>query len=293
MDGAIVVDKPEGWTSHDTVNKIRRFAGTKKVGHLGTLDPIATGVLPLVIGRATRLAQFYARSEKTYEMTVRFGFSTDSYDRSGIPTSPQTEPVITPGDLERFIGKFRGDFLQTPPPVSAKKVAGTPAYKLARKQIAVTLAPVEVSVSELTVLGIEGSEARMRVRCSAGTYMRAIAHELGEAMSCGAHVSGLRRAASGEFSLEQALTISELEFFAATGRLVEALIPAARMLPEFPTVFVEPVTVGQIRQGRDFTASTFQLNAGSLYVKAVSREGELIAVGKARLPRLYHPIVVL
>ena len=203
MNGIIVVDKPETWTSHDVVNRVRRLANTKKVGHLGTLDPIATGVLPLVIERATRLAQFYVRRDKLYEAVIRFGLSTDTYDRAGVPTSPQTQPpALDAAMLEPYLQRFRGKFLQTPPPVSAKKVAGRPAYELARKNIAVELAPVEVQVYELTVMGIEGPDVRVRAFCSAGTYLRAIAHELGREIGCGAHLLQLRRTESGDFSLQ-------------------------------------------------------------------------------------------
>ena len=171
MDGVIVVDKPEGWTSHDVVSKARRIVGEKRVGHLGTLDPIATGVLPLVIGRATRLAQFYTRSDKIYEALVRFGFSTDTYDRSGRPASPRTEPSIDIRDLERLLDNLRGESMQTPPPVSAKKVAGVRAYALARKQIPVELAPARIEIYELALLDFRGAEARIRASCSGGTYL--------------------------------------------------------------------------------------------------------------------------
>ena len=132
MDGVIVVDKPEGWTSHDAVNKLRRLAGTRRVGHLGTLDPLATGVLPLVVGRATRLAQFLMRGDKTYDAVVRFGYSTDTYDRDGTPTSPVTEPAVEHAKLEEAVEAFEGLLMQTPPPVSAKKIGGRRSYHLAR-----------------------------------------------------------------------------------------------------------------------------------------------------------------
>ena len=288
-----MVDKPEGWTSHDVVNKLRRIAKTKKVGHLGTLDPIATGVLPLVIGRATRLARFYTRSDKVYEAIVRFGFSTDTYDRAGTPTSPVTEPAINREELERQLARFRGEIMQTPPPVSAKKVDGVRAYELARKQVAVELAPVAVQVHELTLLDLEGAEAHIRAHCSGGTYLRSIAHEMGQAMGCGAHVRDLRRTQSGDFEAAQARGIEELERMSAEERLGEALIPAAKLLPEFPSVFVEPGSISHIRQGRNFPVSPFRVQAGTKYVKAVSREGELIAIGEAVLPNLYHPLVVM
>ena len=165
MDGVIVVDKPEGWTSHDVVAKMRRIAGTKRVGHLGTLDPIATGVLPLVIERATRLAQFYTGNEKVYDGVVRFGWSTSSYDRAGEPTSDPVEVRFGIEELERRLEAFRGEFLQTPPAVSAKKVDGRRAYELARKSIAVALQPVKVHVFELTLLGWNGTDARLRAHC--------------------------------------------------------------------------------------------------------------------------------
>ncbi len=293
MDGVIVVDKEEGWTSHDVVSKMRRIANTKKIGHLGTLDPIATGVLPLVIGRATRLAQFYTRSDKVYEAVVRFGFATDTYDRAGTPATPPTEPRVEAAELERLLDSFRGEILQTPPPVSAKKVDGVRAYALARQHTPVELAPAAVRIYELTLLEVSGATARLRAHCSGGTYMRSMAHDLGQALGFGGHLEGLRRLSSAEFTLEQARTVEQLRQLAAEGRLEEALIPASRLLPGFPTVYVEALTAGQIRQGRNFPVSPFRIQQGTRYVKAVSGEGDLIAVGEAVLPNLYHPAVVL
>jgi tRNA pseudouridine55 synthase len=293
VDGAIIVDKPQGWTSHDAVGKARRLLKTKKVGHLGTLDPIATGVLPLVVGRATRLARFYTRSDKIYFAVVRFGYSTGTYDREGAPASPITEPAIDREELERHMARFRGSFLQTPPPVSAKKVDGVRAYKLARQNIAVELPPSPVDVYELELLEVNGAEATMRAHCSGGTYMRAIAHDLGQAMGCGAHLRDLRRTGSGEFRIEDAKTIPELEQMAAEGCIEEAVIPAAQLLPDIPAVWVEDMVVNHIRQGRNFPVSPFRAQKPGRYVKAVARSGELVAIGEAVLPNLYHPAVVL
>jgi tRNA pseudouridine55 synthase len=293
LDGVIVIDKPEGWTSHDVVNKVRRIAKTKKVGHLGTLDPIATGVLPLVIERATRLAQFYTRSDKIYDGLVRFGWSTASYDRAGEPTSERVEVQLTAGQLEAELEKFRGEFLQRPPAVSAKKVDGRRSYELARQNIAVELEPVKVHVYELTLLAFDGSLARLRAHCSGGTYMRSIAHDLGQALGCGAHLQELRRLASGEFELDQACTLEQLELLAAEDRLVDAIVPAGKLLPGIPSVFVDDITVAQIRNGRDFPASPFRSQPASKYVKAVTRTGDLVAIGEVVLPNLYHPAVVL
>ena len=292
-DGVIVVDKPEGWTSHDVVNKIRRLARTKRVGHLGTLDPIATGVLPVVVGRATRLAQFFTRNDKVYEAIVRFGFSTDTYDRAGEQSSPEVEATIDAATLEPLLDRFRGRFQQTPPPVSAKKIGGVPAYKLARRKIEVELAPVEVEMYELALLGIDGNEAQLRAHCSAGTYLRAVAHDLGVELGCGAHLKELRRTASGDFSIDKARSLPMLEELSAAERLDEALIPAAGLLPDFPAQFVDDITAGRIRQGRDFPVSPFRVNRQSRYVKAVSRSGQLVAIGEMKLPNVCHPVVVL
>ncbi|HMD48934.1 MAG TPA: tRNA pseudouridine(55) synthase TruB [Bryobacteraceae bacterium] len=293
MDGVLVVDKPEGITSHDVVDRVRRLAKTRKVGHLGTLDPIATGVLPLVIGRATRLAQFFSASAKSYEGRIRFGWATDTYDRAGAAASAPTEPRFTREDLEGTLGEFRGNILQTPPSYSAKKIAGTPAYRLARKQIAVDLPPVEVQIHELALIDFDGQRARVRVRCSAGTYLRSIAHEIGQRLQCGAFLEELRRTASGEFVEEDAHTFADLEKLASEARLYQALIPASRVLPEFPSTSVDALTAGQIRQGKDFRLSPFLPQSRAKYVKAIGPEGDLIAIGEARLPHLYHPILVL
>jgi tRNA pseudouridine55 synthase len=293
VDGVIVVDKPEGLTSHDVVNRMRRLAKTRRVGHLGTLDPMATGVLPLVLERATRLAKFFNASEKSYDATIQFGWSTDTYDRTGARTSDPVAPEFTRADLEQVFERFRGTILQTPPPFSAKKISGTPAYRLARKNVAVELEPVEVQVLALDLLELDGTQARISVRCSAGTYLRGIAHDVGRAVGCGAFLTALRRTSSGEFNASQARTLEALEELAREDALHQALIPSTRVLPEIPNATVDAPTAGAIRQGKDFRLSPFADRAGSKYVKAVSSEGDLIAIGEARLPNLYHPVLVL
>lgn len=293
MDGVIIVDKPRGWTSHDVVNKMRRFAGTRKVGHLGTLDPSATGVLPLVIGRATRLAQFYTRNDKIYEGIIHFGQSTDSYDADGEPTSPEVAVTLDRATVDAALDRSRGEFEQMPPPVSAKKIAGKPAYELARKQQPVDLKAVPVNIYSLKILNLEGCEATVRVHCSAGTYLRSIAHDAGQALGCGAYLRNLRRLASGDFKIEGARTLEELAKLSEEGRIAEALVPASQLLPEFPAEMVDAITAGQIRNGRDFRVSPFRPQTGSRFVKALNSEGDLIAIGEARLPHLYHPVLVL
>lgn len=293
MDGVIVVDKPHGWTSHDAVGKMRRLAGTRRVGHLGTLDPAATGVLPLMLNRATRLARFYQSNEKIYEATIQFGYSTDSYDSQGAATSEARPVSLDPAQLEAAFDPFRGTFQQMPPPISAKKIQGTPAYKLARKNLPVDLKPVEVTVQRLTLIESTADTARIEVHCTAGTYLRSIAHDVGQALGCGAFLSSLRRTASGDFTIANARTMEQLEALAKEGRLQEALLPAAELLPEFPSERVDSTTAGQIRQGRDFRTSPFRVRQGTRYVKAIAEDGILVAIGEARLPNLYHPILVL
>lgn len=280
MNGAVILDKPKGWTSHDAVNKIRRLAGTRKVGHLGTLDPMATGVLPLLVNRATRLAQFFTLDTKAYDATVRFGFATDSYDAEGERVGEEREARFVRDELEEWLSQFRGTFAQTPPAVSAKKIGGTPAYKLARRSIAVELKPVTVTVHQLAITRFELPEVDIRVACSAGTYVRSLAHEVGLLAGCGAHLSALRRTRSGSFNLTEARTLDELE-----GEF--RVIPMAELLPEIPSVEVDAMTAAQIRNGRTFRGE------GSVSFVRAMHEGELLAIGTLSEPGLYHPGIVL
>ena len=288
----IVVDKPSGWTSHDVVGKLRGIAKDRRIGHLGTLDPSATGVLPCVLGRATRLAQFHTRNDKVYEGVIRFGFSTDSYDAQGEPTSEPREVSLSAEQAETLLAQFRGRILQKPPAISAKKIDGQPAYKLARKNKPVDLEPVEVEIFELRITAVEGCDVSVYVRCSGGTYIRSIAHDAGQALGCGAHLTSLRRLASGDFRIASSYTLEQLQRLSDEGRLQEALIPAAQLLPEFPTEVVDEITESQIRNGRTFRTSPFRTPPGTHHVKAVSQSGELVAIGEAKLPHLFQPIIV-
>lgn len=254
---------------------------------------MATGVLPLLAGKATRLAQFFLRGTKVYEGTVRFGCSTDTYDAEGQQSSPPTSVAVDRRIIEELLPEFIGKILQTPPPVSAKKLAGTRAYKLARQKIKVELQPVEVEVHSIELLRVEGAEIDIRVESGAGTYMRSIAHDLGQRLGCGAFLSRLRRTRSGDFGIDDAKTLDQLIDLSENSRLREALIPAADLLPEFPPEVVDAVTAGFIRQGRDFRISPFRNLGSARYVKAVAQDGELVAIGEAKLPHLYHPILVL
>ena len=292
MNGILVVDKPSDWTSHDVVAKVRGIAKTRSVGHLGTLDPIATGVLPLILGNATRLARFYTKVNKSYEATIRFGHSTDTYDRAGKTTSPDAAPPELFA-IEDAIRAFIGPIAQMPPQYSAKKVNGVAAYESARRNIAVDLKPANIEVFELRILGYESPDLRVLVKCSSGTYVRSIAHDLGAALGCGGFIQELRRLSSGEFHIEHARTLEELQNLSNEGRMKEALLRSVDLLPDFPNVFVDALTAGQIRQGRDFHASPFREHRDSEFVKAIEGEDILLAIGEAKMPNVYHPIVVL
>jgi tRNA pseudouridine55 synthase len=281
-----VIDKAEGWTSHDVVAKFRGIAKTRRVGHLGTLDPMATGVLPLAVGVATRLARFYTRAEKIYEGGVRFGFATDTYDRTGAAlgaAAGESVPVtFSAQELEQALASFRGTILQMPPQYSAKKVGGVTAYKAARNNITVELQPVEIQIHELTLLQFDGSRADLRIRCSGGTYIRSIAHDLGQLLGCGAHLDSLRRFASGEFTLAHAHSLENIDISAA-------LIPLEALVPQFPTIVAGEELAGYIRQGRVFQAAGFEAE----HVKAVTESGQLLAICDRAGVELYHPSLVL
>jgi tRNA pseudouridine55 synthase len=293
MNGLVLIDKPAGYTSHDVVNRWRKLANTKRTGHLGTLDPMATGLLALVTGTATRLAQFFGKEDKIYLAEITLGFVSNTYDMAGEVTSTGIAP---PGDIDvirQVFEQFRGRFLQTPPAVSAKKIQGVRAYKLARENIPVKLKPAEVEVKRLEIQSVSQHKLSILVTVSSGTYIRSLAHDAGVRLGCGAVLSALRRIQSGTFRIEQAKTLEQLSDLAAAGRLAEVVIPAAELLPDFPSERVDHVTEAQIRQGREFRTSPFVVRPGAPFVKALSRSGELIAIGQLRMPNLYHPSTVL
>jgi tRNA pseudouridine55 synthase len=292
MNGLVLLDKPKGITSHDAVHRWRKLAETKRAGHLGTLDPMATGLLMLVSGNTTRLARFFEKHDKTYEAEVRFGFVSDTYDAEGDVLCTGTAPP-DPAKIAEALERFRGSFLQKPPPVSAKKIGGVPAYKLARASQPVNLRPVEISIHRLEWQMTAPDTCRLLVTCSAGTYIRSLAHDLGQALGCGGILTGLRRTASGSFQVSDARTFEELEQLKRENKLSTALIPPARILPEFPIAYVDPVTEAQIRMGREFRTSPFAVSPGAPLVKALSHGGDLVAIGELKFPNVYHPMMVL
>lgn len=254
---------------------------------------MATGVLPLLTGRATRLAQFFIRNDKHYEATIRFGYSTDTYDAEGTPTSQAKDITLDCGAVREVLSSFTGRIMQVPPKFSAKKIAGKPAYKLARADAEVELAAVEVEIYSIHMTRCEQSEIDLHIHCGSGTYVRSIAHDLGVRFGCGAFLSRLRRVASGVFDLDNVRTVDELQRLSDNGLLSDALIPASKLLPEMPVETVDLATIGFIRQGREFRVSPFRGLQAVRFIKAVSAEGELIAIGQAKMPNVYHPVLVL
>ena len=297
MNGVLIIDKSSGLTSHDVVHQARRILGQRSVGHLGTLDPMAVGVLPLVIGSFTRLAQFYLSSEKTYEGTIRFGFSTDTYDAEGEPTSTPSNPVLSREEVESAAGKFRGVISQTPPSFSAKKLKGVPAYKLARKQQEVRLEPVQVEIKEFEILSIDADRAAFRARVGSGTYMRSVAHDLGRVLGCGAHLESLRRTSFAEFTLAEAHTLEELAAlrrpdgsFRISEFLDRYVVHPRKLLPALPSVTADEMATAHIRSGR--TVNLPELSRAR-QVKVFSGQHDLIAIATRVAGTLFHPKIVL
>jgi tRNA pseudouridine55 synthase len=322
MNGVIIVDKPAGWTSHDVVNRMRRILGQRSVGHLGTLDPLATGVLPLVTGSLTRLAQFYTTSEKTYEGVIRFGFATNTYDADGEPLEANVEtaaqdypdgrtPDLSLETLQKLSARFIGLIEQIPPPFSAKKINGVPAYKLARKQQEVVLKPVQVEIKEFAILAVEGDRATFRARVASGTYMRSVAHEMGQLVGSGAHLQSLRRTAVAEFDIAQAHTFEEIEeqlkdhlkvCHSEPGRrpgeepavpshegIATLFIHPRQLLPQLPSVTADDPTAARIRSGRPVNLPEL---SRARQVKVFQGQRDLIAIATRVAGTLFHPKIV-
>jgi tRNA pseudouridine55 synthase len=290
MNAVLIIDKPAGLTSHDVVNRVRRILQERSVGHLGTLDPLATGVLPLVTGNLTRLAQFYTSSEKTYEGTIRFGFATDTYDSDGEPTTPARAIALALDEVRQLATRFQGVIEQTPPPFSAKKIKGVPAYKLARKHAEVTLKPVQVEIKEFEISRVENDRATFRARVASGTYMRSVAHDMGQLMGCGAHLESLRRTTVGEFLLQDAHTLEHLDAAVKSGLLDETFIHPRRLLPQFPCVTVNEEIALRIRTGRSVNLP--DLSQARL-AKVFAGQKDLIAIATRLAGTLFHAKIVL
>ena len=299
MDAVLVVDKPAGITSHDVVARVRRLIGERSVGHLGTLDPLATGVLPLLTGRFTRLAQFYGAAEKTYAGVIRFGFATDTQDAEGEPIGPPQPVQVSLEELRSAAESFLGEIEQQPPKFSAKKIGGVPAYKLARKNQEVELKKVRVQVNRFEIHDLIEDRVRFTAEVSAGTYVRSLAHEVGARLGVGAHLAELRRTRSGEFTLEQAVTLerlAEIKEQAKSGEksleelLAEVSLHPRRILPELPSVTVNEETAGLIVNGRAVNLPEY---SPARQVKVFLGQERLIAVASRIAGTLFQPRVVL
>jgi len=310
FDGALVINKPKGKTSHDIVDAVRHLAGFRQIGHLGTLDPLATGVLVLLLGKATRLVRFYSGRRKRYTAAFRFGFATNTYDSEGVAAGPDAPPILDREVIQRLAAESLGPFEQMPPIFSAKKVHGRPAYELARKNKVVELKPASVELFEFRLTEIEGPVARFSIECSSGTYVRSLAYDMGQKLGCGAHLSEICRTAAGEFSLDRAIEIEELAQAAREGKFQSCLIALENLLPEFPWTNVLPVLEKKVRHGGKFNVLPSQLQPGrselppgatmeldgsaiqAPRLRVFSQENKLIAIAEAVVPRTYQPVVV-
>ena len=296
-DGVLVVDKPQGPTSHDVVTLARRALGVSRIGHTGTLDPMATGVLPLVIGRATRLAQFLTASDKDYEATVAFGRTTNTYDAMGtIITTSGERP--TRDQVEQALGRFRGTFEQTPPAFSAKNIAGARSYDIARKAKdgVVTLPKaVTITVRELNLISCDGETAVLQMRVTAGFYVRSLAHDLGAALGMGGVLTVLRRTRSGEFGLEGSVPLADV-LQAGREALAARLLPFSLLLPELPAVTLRgPEQVVRIKNGVEIAPADLLVALTPLpeLVRVIGADGTLVALARpAKTPGFLHASVV-
>lgn len=310
MAGALLIDKPAGPTSHDVVAFVRRTLKTSRVGHTGTLDPLATGLLVILIGQATRMARFLAADEKEYVADVRLGVSTPTYDAASLPPgirypiSDVRYPIDA--DIEAALARYRGSFLQVPPPFSAKKIASVPAYEKARKNQPVELKPVPVTVHTLEILDSsdvghrvsdigrrDATLLRLRVAASAGFYVRSLAHDIGQALGCGAHLETLRRTRVGRFRVEQGLTLDRVE---AEGGA--AIIPPSDLLADMPVVTLTVDGARRAAHGNALTPSHMLAipdpgKGDSPLFRLMDGDGTLRAIAQRRPDGLLHPLVVL
>lgn len=305
MNGVLVVDKPPGPTSHDVVAVARRALAVARVGHTGTLDPLASGVLPLVVGRATRLAQFLSGDDKEYDAGIRFGLATPTYDAdkrivvdpaTGAPVLIEPPPHPPAGldavRIEAALGRFSGTYFQAPPPFSAKKVGGQAAYELARRNKPVDLRPVEVTVRSITLQRYHAGRADVRVTCSAGFYVRSLAHDLGELLGCGAHLEALRRTRAGDFTLDRAIPMGELERLGADA--ASRLLPMASLLPHMPAVVVNEAGARRAAHGNALApADLTSPPAAAPRIRVMDGDGTLLAVAEPTSGGLLHPVVVV
>jgi tRNA pseudouridine55 synthase len=315
MDGLLLVDKPAGPTSHEVVACVRRALGERRIGHTGTLDPAATGLLPLVLGRATRLARFLSGHDKSYDAVVRFGVATDTYDGEGTSAGPaHSGPRPAREAVDRALDAFRGTFLQTPPAYSAKKIEGTRSYRLARRAkrerestrpgppaspappaLRALPAPVSVTARAIDIRNFDGDTVSLRVECSAGFYVRSLAHDLGAALGIGAHLTALRRTHSGHLSVDEAIGLDVILLDPEQAR--SRMIPLARMLSDLAAITLTSEGLAHAVHGRNLGPGDTEQGAwraDALFVRMLDSAGELVGIASpAEAPGFLHPSVVL
>jgi tRNA pseudouridine55 synthase len=267
--GILLVDKPYGVTSHDVVNEVRHKFHTKRVGHAGTLDPLATGVLVVAVGPATRFLQYLPLEPKEYIAEVQFGEATDTYDKEGAVTHSGPVPENLEAALRQAIPSFMGLVTQTPPMYSAVKVNGKPLYRYARNGQTIEREPRTIHVSQMEVQEISGSQAKIKILCSGGTYVRTLAHDLGEKLGCGAHLSGLLRTAVGRFQLPQTTPLADIR--------PDLLIPLRKALPPMPLIELDAQATRQVREGRQIRIDCEPSNS---LVGLIEPKGEVFSVAR-------------
>jgi tRNA pseudouridine55 synthase len=307
LNGVLVIDKPRGPTSHDVVAVVRRAIREKRIGHTGTLDPLATGVLPLVVGQATRLASLLSASDKDYAADIRFGATSPTFDAEGrAGHDPPAAPAdVTADAILRVLPEFEGDHLQTPPAFSAKKTGGVRAYAKARRNEEQTLTPVQVTVSSLALDSYEAGLARVRLRASAGFYVRSFAHDLGQRLGCGAYLERLNRTSAAGFGLEDAVPLELV--FREPDRAMARMVPLHRLLPDLPAIVLNDRGVRRAAHGNtlslgDLASTSADVidadraaphRSGTTRVRVLDREGHLLAIATRLDNGLLHPAIVL
>jgi len=302
MDGLLIVDKPSGPTSHDVVARLRRVLREKRIGHTGTLDPMATGVLVLVVGKATRLAKFLSASDKSYDAIVRFGFATDTADAQGRPVGPVIDGGAPPREvIDAALDAFRGTFMQQPPAYSAKKVDGQRSYKAARARASLenaenptgaVPAPASVTTHRLEIVSVDRDTVALRVDCSAGFYVRSLAHDLGRRLGVGAHLAALRRTRVGETGLSAAIALDEAERDPLAAE--SALVPLNGVLPSWPSMVLTEDGVARVGHGQDVWPIDQEPSALTQpFVRLVNELGDLLAIAERTAAGLLHPSIVL
>jgi tRNA pseudouridine55 synthase len=287
VDGVVIIDKPPEWTSHDVVAKIRNLTKVKKVGHTGTLDPFATGVLPLTLGKATRLTSYFLASDKVYHGVMRFGFATTTYDVDGEPLGEDTHPELDLARLHAVFERYQGTLSQTLPPYSAKKVQGRPLYSYARQGIEMPPTTKEVTIKSLRLISLNGCEVEFELACTAGTYARSLAHDIGSDYGCGAHLIRLRRTRSGEFPIDRAVPLHEGEQFHTRDYFLNNVIPMRSLLPEIPVIVISEGDRTKLAHGMELNLLTVDWKSDQY--RLMDSSGEWIALAN-RIQTFTSPV---